>query len=459
YYAIIAVGVAALSGGVLFLFLRPMDAKIARRIDEEYGLNEKVQTMVACKDKEGFIYELQRADASEKLAALPRKKISFKQIWQYLLIFLLSVAIFIPAIVIPMKTVSAVDNGYIEFSKTERELVELLVDDINESELSDETKTSLISVLQNLILNLEGEHTELSRKSAVIASVTFVDALIDSCNTYKKVCSELVRQELLKSVSDAIVDGITMFKSDGTVLSFQKVKEEAEVVPEYVYNSINKALLSEENSFREDLRITKDDGFVEKLTKYVTAVTAVLTGCGNGDGEILASFKSLKNVLDSVLEKSGQNYAESTLQGELDSGFPVIVQSFAAAVSQESYNCLMGEYVRNRLAKIFNISLNDLPALRYGVEGGSGGIGSDDPADKDDDKNHGGGMGDGNMIYGSDDEVYDHELGQRVKYGEVINKHYTNILNLILEGNLTEDFTAALDSYFSILMGGANESE
>ncbi|MDE6597309.1 MAG: hypothetical protein K2K60_01555 [Clostridia bacterium] len=458
FYVLIGLSCAAVGGGLTYLFSHPSDMKVARKLDEEYGLDEKIQTMVIYKDKEDFIYRLQREDASEKLAVLPKRKISFRQVWQYVVILILAIAIFIPALAIRKNSVPANGNDLVELSATECELVEQLIGDINESELSDGVKASTVSVLRNLLANLEGEHTERSRKAAVVASISFIDTSVTSENTYKKICTELIKQEPLKVVSDTVVDGITMFKADGTILSYQKVKDEAEVIPDYVFSLFNKTFVTAENSLRETLKISKDDGFAEKLTEYDTAFENALTNSESYTGGLLSSLKSFKSALGEVLEKSGQSFAEATLQNDLNAGFANFVQTFSAAVSNESYNCLMAEYIRNRLAKIFNVPLTDLPSLRYGVEGGSAGIGApEDPNEEK--KDPSGGMGEGGLIYGSDDEIYDHELGKRVKYGEVINKYYGDVLNLILEGNLSEEYATALDNYFSLLMGGVQDTE
>ena len=41
-----------------------------------------------------------------------------------------------------------------------------------------------------------------------------------------------------------------------------------------------------------------------------------------------------------------------------------------------------------------------------------------------DDNSHGGGFGDGDQIYGSEDEVYDPVTGEYVKYGEILQRYY-----------------------------------
>ena len=67
WYVLIGLGVAAIAGGVAFWVLLPTDKKVAKEIDREHALNEKVQTMVAFAGDDGDMVELQRQDAEEKL--------------------------------------------------------------------------------------------------------------------------------------------------------------------------------------------------------------------------------------------------------------------------------------------------------------------------------------------------------------------------------------------------------
>ena len=103
-----------------------------------------------------------------------------------MLILILAIAIFIPALAIHKNSAPANGNDLVELSATECELVEQLIDDINESELSDGVKVSTVSVLRNLLANLEGEHTERSRKAAVVASISFIDAALCNHHLYSQ---------------------------------------------------------------------------------------------------------------------------------------------------------------------------------------------------------------------------------------------------------------------------------
>ena len=102
---------ALAGGGVSFLFMRPSDMRVAKKYDTEFGLNEKLQTMVAFSGQEGDIIALQRSDASETLASLPARKIRFSQIWQYCLCAVLALALFFSAVFIPVSAQEGGNNG------------------------------------------------------------------------------------------------------------------------------------------------------------------------------------------------------------------------------------------------------------------------------------------------------------------------------------------------------------
>lgn len=77
WYLLIALGAFAAGGGVAFLFFRTDDGKIAKRLDSELSLSERVQTAYVYRDSQDFMSALQRADAESALAKIPVNKLKF----------------------------------------------------------------------------------------------------------------------------------------------------------------------------------------------------------------------------------------------------------------------------------------------------------------------------------------------------------------------------------------------
>ncbi|MDE7182555.1 MAG: hypothetical protein K2O41_05975 [Clostridia bacterium] len=80
YYVFVALGGFIIGGGVAFLLLRTDDKKIARRLDSELNLNERVQTSLAYGGHSGEIFEIQRADTIAVLGASSLKALHFKNL-------------------------------------------------------------------------------------------------------------------------------------------------------------------------------------------------------------------------------------------------------------------------------------------------------------------------------------------------------------------------------------------
>ncbi len=80
YYVLIALGGIVIGGGIALLFLKTDDRKIAKRLDDELKLSERVQTSYEYRLESGEIYEIQRADTSAALKAKSIKALPFKNV-------------------------------------------------------------------------------------------------------------------------------------------------------------------------------------------------------------------------------------------------------------------------------------------------------------------------------------------------------------------------------------------
>lgn len=459
FYFLIGIVIAAAVGGVMFLVLRPDDKKVAKQLDEEYALKEKVQTMVAFRDAQGDIFELQRHDADEKLNALPARKPDIKKFWQYILMGVLALAMAVTAIALPYYGKSEEATAGIELTARERELVVQLIDDVNGSRLDDGVKTGVSAVFNSLLNKLEGAHTVEDRRSAVVSAVILNDAIIAESNGYKRLCTELVKREGLKALSNAVVEGVTVFLNGSSLYTgYDKVKERADTLYDDVYAVIEKEFVSGENSIRKSFVNTGDKSLSETLSAYCDDLDKAVTGSAtDASGVMYDAADGYLSMLTGALEKCKQNYADSTVQNELDAGFTSSVQSFAAAVNKEAYNCLMNEFMRNRIALIFSVPFDMLPVLTYRV----GSDGTDDNGDKPDsgeNKPSPGAPGKGDLIMGSDDIIYDKDTGH-VSYGTVITDYYEKVLQFIIENDLPEELVASLNDYYSMLMNGIETPE
>ena len=86
----------------------------------------------------------------------------------------------------------------------------------------------------------------------------------------------------------------------------------------------------------------------------------------------------------------------------------------------------------------------------------------EDPSDDDEkdnpEGNGPGGYGSGDLVFGSDDMFFDPETG-KIMYGEVITKYESHILNIIENGELSEEHQEYFKSYFDLLFGDFKKDE
>ena len=86
--------------------------------------------------------------------------------------------------------------------------------------------------------------------------------------------------------------------------------------------------------------------------------------------------------------------------------------------------------------------------------------GEDDYEEEDDlDHINSGGLGSGEMIFGSNDTIYDPDREAYVTYGEVLKDYYARITDLLVDGKLTPELEDALNDYFAILFNGSENRE
>ena len=101
YLVLIALAVMLLITGLGYLILRPNKLRIAKRLDKEFKMNEKVQTMVEFENEEGFMIELQRENTLNILSGISVKNLSMRFSIVLLILLILSCACGVTAFAIP----------------------------------------------------------------------------------------------------------------------------------------------------------------------------------------------------------------------------------------------------------------------------------------------------------------------------------------------------------------------
>lgn len=84
--------------------------RLAKRLDNDLELQERVSTMVEYEGSDEDIVQLQRQDAQKRLAEYSTKVLKFRHLWLYLLILVLAVALLVGAVVYPKADIKDPDD-------------------------------------------------------------------------------------------------------------------------------------------------------------------------------------------------------------------------------------------------------------------------------------------------------------------------------------------------------------
>ena len=447
----VGIGLALISGGIVFLLGRKSNKALAEELDEQFGLKARVQTMIEYEGQVGEVINLQRRDADEALSQIPIKEYKFKGLGIYIVVVVLCVAIFAGGFIVPDMRGYVPPEEIEPFALTALQEAGLgeLINYVEASGMEDEFKSVIAAELRTLLDELRVIDTKPDMQAALAKSMAIICSITYESST---------ATEMLNALWDS---GEVYFKHLAKALDTSSWS-----APDWA-------------------------DFAENLTDYASA----LMGDGNeGDGALVGGA-SLKWAIDSMTRKLDVVLQSSGL-GENDEIYAALVKLFNSnpgglkqllntvddleddaaretliqclnfnsnalydAISLNRVNAVVGEYTMTRLASLFLVPVPEFERPNFVKTGESvdGGQGSGSDNDKENGTNDGG-IGEG-ITFGSDDYVLDPMTGEYVKVGELIHK-YNAIMNERLEsGNYTEAQKEAIRKYFELLYSGIEKEE
>lgn len=100
--------------GLFLLFRRSSEKKFAKKLDDDFDLHEKVQTMIEFSAATDELATMQREDAMAKLTAIPTSKMKFTHLWLYILLPVMACAMVCTAVACPSwEEPGEIDPGYV----------------------------------------------------------------------------------------------------------------------------------------------------------------------------------------------------------------------------------------------------------------------------------------------------------------------------------------------------------
>ncbi len=430
--ALIAVGVFIAVFVTLMLVIRPTDKRLARLFDAKLSLGEKVQTMVEFDGECGGMIEVQRADTDRIIKSAPKRKLASERPYLHLIAPLLALVILPIAIFAGVRTPDVPPappptedtSDLWELSDWHKTSLRLLIEEVNASKLVPEGKTKITATLEELILELAPIKSKTQMKKTVIDAMLEIDAAVDGINTFSQVNKALGNSASERVKEFAVALGTPsepITESKFALLEVNMSKENAVAELEEFESAIKLFYAAANDKEKTDKLYVSIYNFAIEAGKLADVLSA-------------PDFSGDKDALFSKLFATG---------GE----------EISAALQEQKYNRDMSDTAINRLMQIFGIEYSEIPdSLKYNEDGEAGGVTGGDTPDKDND--HivtGGGKGDGENIYASDDMIFDKDKGEHVKYGEVIDSYDVKKTDVINNSSLPDSIKDAISKYFGDL--------
>lgn len=101
WYCLLGIIALPIGTGLFLLFKRSSFQKLAKRMDIEFQLHEKVQTMIAFEKSDDAMVLIQREDTLQKLGQIPTRQLRFANLWLYILLPVLACAMLVTAVACP----------------------------------------------------------------------------------------------------------------------------------------------------------------------------------------------------------------------------------------------------------------------------------------------------------------------------------------------------------------------
>ena len=463
----VGAGAAVVAFLAVFFALWKSDKKLAREIDDEFKLSEKVQTAVAFQDSLGEMQALQREDAEFTLAEIKKSRLKAKHLWIYFLALAIGAGALTAGILIKEKEPYIPPEEVIPFEISKMQIagIEELIKYVDSSQMEEPYKSNISSSLTQLLTELKAAKTEPEMQAALAVALTEI-----TLNTYDSSSMTEILNELWNTDE---VNIMLLAKALNT--SHWKEPDWGDFAEKY--DAFGKALISdgaeEEQASRAatDGAGTSEDEFANSLRwtlenlsrKTGTALTA--SKIAQTD-PLYVSVNKLINGGDGCegLAKIPTTHANAdgdALIAAVNATLSSMTDSFFATISTQKVNTNVGEYTLTRLGMLFAVPIPEFERpdfVKYGEDINKGD--QDLEEDKDENKPTSGGIGEG-VQYGSDDLVLDPLTGEYVEYGTLYARYNTLMIEKLGDEKYgyTEEQKKAIEKYFALLYSGFKDEE
>ena len=406
-------GCAVLAFVCLFFILRSGNKQVARRLDDEFCLGERVTTMLELESVGGPMAELQREDTETRLAAIPTSSYKTRRVWAMIVAAVVSVAMLATGFIVPAVAAPEEEEVIIdEFEKDWRiaSLRDLIARVKADNYAETGAKDELIAVLEGLIEVVKSTDKDSTMRLAAIRAVGTVDT------TRSKYVSAHAFATVLKQTEN------------------QNLLELARPLEKYDDIDFTETL--------EDIVSGFSAPYDESIVAFVDVFNTVITGAG-----ISAETDALAALFTGFSMKLRQIADNSASISEVKDAAEDLGYAIFDVLLQQQDNDKIILIVRSGIISIFELTADDFAGTNIAPP--TEGEVENEDKDQEDDITPGAGYGKGDKLAGSNDSLYDHDQREQVTLPTVVDKYY-NRFDEIMD-DLDGDLKSAVEEYFELL--------
>ncbi len=440
-YGLMGGGAALVVSLILMLLLVPSEKRLAKRLDKKLELNEKVQTLVAFKNDQSDMAQLQREDTDRILLEAPAKKLRSKYAWLLGILPVLACASMVVTILLPVYGLNGqrpIDNtSWLMDVYTEQKLKDL-IEYVATSGMQEPLREGVKAELEDLMTDLKAVNKKAAMKETVVQAIVDIHDLSKGYDTYTSLVAAL-KGASVESVSQLgayigtlDADRITVFMT-GDPNTQEKPDGEGEAQKEPALADI---LLAGE--------------FPDSAADMAQGLRQAVEVAGvDADKAICKALEDFAAALEAV--------TADTAREDLDGLIADARNTLIRATEQPGIDRGVEKYTINRLLAIFGIPATELPPEILAAFENEIGKPAVKPGDNEENSSNPGGYSKGEFIVGSDDDIYDPKQEKQVPYGEVI-RDYLKIMTDSLDGTLSPELEEMITDYFAILLRKTEEA-
>ena len=442
YNLLIPISVLAVTFILCLLIFLKSDIKIARMLDSEFSLAERVETMVRFKNSTGDMLEIQRDSTNKILATLPTRKPIVIRFLSSAIAFVLALGMLIPSLIVERKVTPPYIKEF-EFSEWDEAFMLELKENISKRNLEDEVKSFMLSELDSLHTKLKAISTEEEMQTSVISSIVKLDLYVDNLSTFKAICVAIDKKDNadLKTLARLVfnLNGIAF----GESLSDLKKNYEGD------------------SNIKDDVSgeitvITQN----EKLQAFGTGLEDALLTIDNLTDDKL--YTSLLTFAVNIKETTTETDSDKKMAA-INEAFMTVSRTAGEAISSQYASRSAEDYITTSLIRNFAIPEHLIPPLLSDVLPklssleGSGGNGEKDESSSS------GGYGDGNELFGVSGVIYNPFGENGAEYiildPDTLDIYYERVEDILLDSNTSIQIKQILTDYYRKLSDGTQPSE